>query len=252
MRKFFFYYLPAVATIVGLALTIFFYFFQKDYAQIEVKSLDKTQLTQVPNTEGLSVQYIYQDSIVNNLWKIRYVISNTGNKTIISTGTLKNILLDKLSIHFRDSVKLLSVAINDKNFPVSIENEKSCVYLDFKQWKKNEFIDIIAIVENFDSIGPFVFIDERDIIDAKIIFSEYKPDEVKIDAKLIEYLPGGMANILKWIIIFVIIIFDIALMFAIYKQYKEDPNINKGVKIITFFTWLIVALIFSLPILWIL
>jgi hypothetical protein len=164
-------------------------YFQKDIIKMEVKSIDKTQLTYLPDIEGLTVEYRYQDSIVENLWKMRYVISNVGSKTIIGKGDIKNILMENLCIGFSDSVRILSVIIDEKNFDISILNAiDNSLELDFKQWKQSEFIDITAIVENFGANSPFITIDEQDIIDSNVIISEYKPTE-NTNKKILDYLP---------------------------------------------------------------
>jgi len=247
-------YLLGIITILSFGITIYLQFIHEDIVEMEVKTIDKTQLTNVPDTDGLTVRYRYQDSIVNNLWKIRYVISNIGTKTIIAEGINKNILSKNLHIAFNDSVKILSVNIDKANFPISAHNDfENIITLNFKQWKKTEFIDIVVIIENFTKTDPFIFLDERDIIDSKVVFSEYKPNERNDKKKLIDYLPKGLATFLKWSIVSVICIMDILAIIAINKQLKEDLNINssKWIKMLTFIIWLIITIIFSIPLLWI-
>lgn len=244
-------FLVGAATIVGFGMTIYFQFIHKEIIEVEVKTIDKTQLTKVPDENGLTVQYLYQDSVINNLWKLRYVISNIGTKTIIAKGDNKNIILDCLPIVFKDSIKILSTSINNANFPISLdEKSTNIINLDFKQWKKSEFMDIIVIVESFSRTEPIISMDERDIIDSKIIFSEYKPSEESVQKKLIDYLPKGFSNFLKWTIVCVICIMDIVAIVAINKQLKEDPN-TKSMKLLTFIIWLVITIIFSIPLLWI-
>lgn len=250
--KLIFTYLVGFATIVGLGLTIYFQFIHKDVVKLEVKSIDKVQLTNTHNIEDLTIKYLYQDSIeVNNIWKIRYVISNIGSKTIIAKGNNNNILHECLPIIIKDSVKILSLNI-ESDFPITTRQENNTILLDFKQWKESEYIDIVALVENKVNVNPFVSIDERDIIDAKINYSEYKPTEINENKKIIDYLPKGVANFLKWAIAIIIIIMDIVAIWAINKQFKEDINIksSKFVGVFTFIIWLIITILFSTPLLW--
>lgn len=67
--------------------------------------------------------------------------------------------------------------------------------------------------------------------------------------KIIDYLPKGLANFLKWPIVFTIFIMSIASIIQIRKQLKTIQGI--GIKIFTFIAWLIIVLIFALPLLWI-
>jgi len=246
-------YLIGIATLTGVGFTIYFQFIHKDIIEIEVKTIDRIQLTKDLNIENLATKYLYLDSVeVNNLWKIRYVISNIGSKTIIARGNIKNILYDNLSISIKDTIRILAVNIEQTNFPISIlKYDSNMVFLDFKQWKPTEYIDITAIIENFSESEPSFSIDERDIVDSKITYSEYRPSEMRDNKKLINYLPKGLANFLKWTILVVIIIIDIITIWAIDKQLKEDNNtLDIATRIIAFFFWLILAIIFSLPLLW--
>lgn len=253
--KIIFYYIAGLASIAGIAFTVYTQLIHKDEIKIEVKSLDKSQLTQIPDIKGLKVNYTYQDSVVQNLWKVRYFISNIGEKTIVSVGAHKNILDENLSLIFRDlfgdSLKVLSININETNFPVSIFKDTNRFSFDFKQWKSGEFIDMVAIVESFSSTEPSIWIDERDIMDSRIIYSEYKPNEIEVNKKFIDYFPKGFAIFFKWLMVITIIVMDIVAIFAINKQFKEDPNLKGSIKLFSFFLWLFITVIFSLPLLWI-
>ncbi|NLO70761.1 MAG: hypothetical protein GX102_07475 [Porphyromonadaceae bacterium] len=252
--KIIFYYLAGLASIAGIAFTVYFNFFHKELIQLEIKKIDRTQLTMAPKTDGLSAIYTYQDSVVNNLWKIRYIISNVGRKAIISEGNQKNILPARLPVLYSDSLKILHVKINGSNFPVSVDNKGYYITLDFKQWKNDEFIDIVSIVEYYGNTEPKMSINEREIVDAKVISTDYLPNEIYEKVKLIDSLPKTLASFLKWLIVIVIIIADISAIFAISSQLKKDPNISnsgKVIKTLTFIIWLIVIVIFSLPLLWI-
>ena len=250
--KLIFTYLAGFATVVGFGLTLYLQFFHKDTTILEVKSIDNVQLTNTESVEDLTIKYLYQDSIeVSNIWKIRYVISNVGSKTIIAKGNNNNILYEYLPILIKDSVKILSLNIA-ANFPINTQQENNTILLDFKQWKESEYIDVVALVENKSNVNPFISIDERDIIDAKINYTEYKPTEINENKKIIDYLPKGFANFLKWAILIIVVIVVIVAVVAVNKQFKEDVNIksSKSVAILTFIVWLILTLIFSAPLLW--
>jgi len=247
-------YLLGIATLTGFGMAIYFQFIHKDIIELEVKAIDRIQLTKDLNVENLTTKYLYTDSVeVNNLWKIRYIISNVGTKTIIAKGNIKNIIYDNLSISIKDSIRIMAVNIEQTNFPISIlKNDNNTVVLDFEQWRAAEYIDISAIIENFGKTEPSMSIYERDIADAVITYSEYRPSEIRANKKLIEYLPQGFANFLKWSIVVVIIIMVITSIWAINKQLKEDINTSDIMtKILIFIIWLILTVLFSLPLLWI-
>jgi len=250
--KNFFYFIVGLSTIVG-AIIVLYQFFHKEDIEIEIKTIDRTLLTQMPDTKDLSVCFKYQDSIVvNNLWKLRYVISNVGEKTIIAKGDNKNTLMNTLPLFFRDSVKILSISESNNSFSVlhQIINLDT-IMLDFKQWKKNEFIDIVVLLENYTDKIPTLLIDEEDIIDCKVITSEFKPTEIKENKKIIDKFPKWIVSILKILLVMIIIPTNIALLVLQIEKVKEEKieNWKKIIKVI--YVWLILAFIISLPLLWI-
>ena len=190
-------YFTKTVILIGTLLTItngviiLYQFFHKDMIKIEVKTIDRVELTKIPDIEGLTVNYHYHGNDVENLWKVRYVISNIGARTIIAKTDHRNILSiekdsdgkivsETLPIYFKNKGRVLSVVIDEKNFDIEIvEMKDNIVKLDFKQWKRGEFIYITAMIENSSEMKPSLSIDEGDIIDSKIVFSEFNPIEVK-------------------------------------------------------------------------
>ena len=190
---------------------------------------------------------------ITSLWKIRFYVSNKGNKTIIGQGDRKDLLTNGLPLYLRDSILILSIQTNDKNFPVEIKNQKNYLTLEFKQWNPGEYLEVIGYIENFKKTEPKIFIDDRDIIKSEIVFTKYEPVEKKLKAKLIDNLPKGLQNFIKWLIIITIIIMDIWSIFAIRKELKKDEMQNsRAVSIMAFIIWLIATVIFTTPLLWIL
>jgi len=238
-------------TVISAIITSY-QFLKKKIVELEIKNIDNIQLTRIPDIDGLTVEYQYRDSLVKNLWKMRYIISNVGSQTIIAKGTNKNIIMEFLSISFSDSVKILSANIDDANFPISImeNNSINILSLDFKQWKQSEFIDIIAIVENFGLSKPFVTIDERDIIDSKIIYSEFYPNELNDKIKMIDYLPKSFANALVWIVIIYYVSMVLVILIGIFTGNNDDGTpITSSILVVIIV--IISIILFLLPLLWI-
>ena len=251
--KIIFVYIAGAASIFGLLIAGYYQFIYEEKIVLEAKTIDVVELTSLPKIDGLQATFEFNDSAVTNLWKIRLYISNKGNKTIIGQGDRKDLLTNGLPLHLNDSVSILSVMTNDKNFPVKIINNKNYLTLDFKQWKVGEYLEIIGYVENCGDSEPSFFIDERDVIESEIIFSKYEPIEIETKAKLIDSLPKGLQSFIKWMIILTIIVLDIWSIFAIRKELKKDEmQSSKTVAIMAFIMWLIVTLIFTTPLLWIL
>lgn len=127
---------PAIVLgVIGLA-GFYLQFIHRESIRIEVRAVDKMRLD-IHNVENLTIKHLYQDSIeVNNVWTMRYTISNVGSKTIIARGNNSNILQEYLPITVENSIKILSFEIAS-NFPVTIRQEGSKVLLDFQQWRMN-------------------------------------------------------------------------------------------------------------------
>ena len=244
-------YFGVLATIAGLGITIYFHFFNIDVVQIEVRAIDKMRLD-THNVENLTIKYLYQDSIeVNNVWIMRYTISNVGSKTIIAKGNNSNVLQDYLPITIENSIQILSFEVAS-NFPVTTHQENNKILLDFQQWRRNEYIDIVALVQSKDDINPFISMNERDINDAEVIPSEYRPAEINVNRKFIDHLPRGLAVFLKWaVFVFYSLVVPVAIWSAI-KQLNDDFYIKgKFVSVFTFIFLLIIIVIFCAPLLWI-
>lgn len=243
-------FLVGFATVVGLGITVYFQFIQKENVEIEIKVIDKLLLTETNNKEGLTIKYLYQDSVeVRNVWKIRYVISNAGTKTIIAKGNNNNVLQEYLPVIFKDSVKILSVKI-ESNFPVTSLQQNDIVLLDFKQWKKTEYLDIVALIENGSQTSPSISIDERDIVDAKIKYSVYKPNEVNGNKKLIDNFSKSFANMLKWVVVFYFFIILTGGIITIIERTRKNSKAFIA-NIIFFIFFLFAFLILSIPLLWV-
>jgi len=235
-----------IATIIGLVLA-----FSKDIVELEVRAINKTQLTKVANIDGLTVEFLYKDSIVKNLWQVTYHIQNVGSKTIVAKGDSKNILEENLFISFNDSVKVLFVDSARGNFPIAtiIDFKNNIINLDFKQWQKSEYTYIIAIVENFGEAEPSITIDRRNIVDAKVTFLEDKPVETK--KKLIEsFAHGILFDILKWEAIFLIIFPYVIFTMIDIRDFRKKTNTSKKDKVGIVFSIISMIMAASLPLLW--
>ena len=125
--------IAALVTIVAGGIAIYFAFHEKR-VKLDVKAISSENLTEHETIQDLSIKYYYLDSIeVHDLWKVQWVIRNTGDKTIIGTGPEKQLLNEGLPIHFNDEsqmdYRVLSARISSSNNESTINNQK----LYFKQ-----------------------------------------------------------------------------------------------------------------------
>jgi hypothetical protein len=251
MNKFF-KILSSVSVIVGLIIAGFFVYdrwIKPEQIEIEIKRIDATQLTKLPPIDGLTASFHFKDSLVSNLWRVKYIFTNIGTKTVIGDGIQRNIIENKLKLYFKDSVSILDMQITNKNFPVVLLDNK----LSFKQWRPKEFIEIITFVEpKTKQTIPTIEIDERDLIDGRIINSVYFANEKKKDLKSIDYFPIWLKSALKWIIVIIIFITFLGLILGVKQQQKTDVSVNSpATKVILYISVFIFWLLFATPLLWI-
>lgn len=255
MKTFFtiFSYIAGAASIVALGFFIYYQFIFNDIPIIELKAVNIEQLTNLPKVKDLTVEYKYNDSIIKNLWRVKYFVKNSGTKTIIGEGNLKNIIPNNIPLKFKNISKTFSLYTIGNNFPIKIINQKSGQYfLEFKQWKKNEYFEIEGLVETINNKAPEVEIDARDIIEAEVNSSIYELSNESKSKKIIDYLPIGLVNFIKWFIVIVVVIADVAAIFAIRNQLKKGvTDMSISLRIISFILWLITTLIFTAPLMWI-
>lgn len=242
-------YISIFSGIIIFTVTVSTFYYQVIYKSqtiIEVQCLDRTQLTQLPNVEGLSSHFLYNDSIpVQNLWKIKYLLKNIGDVNIVGVGNNSNLIGVNLPFRIADAIRILDVNITNNNIDASLMNDG----LRFKQWRPAEYVEITAFVECENNKQPSLLMNSRDIVDAEIKYTEFLTGKVDGDTKLIDYLPKGLANTLKWIATIVsIFLYLIAIpsgIAAIKNTQGKGARIAVVVLMSIFFTILL------MPFLWV-
>ncbi len=217
-------------TIVVGGLTIYFYI-HKEHVTLEIKEVSVQLLTEPTSTDNLSVQYFYKDTIpVQNLWQVQYVIRNIGDATLIGVGENKQLLSKNLPFSIENVEHIYSITIAQSNNEAVLVDNQIC----FKQWRSGEFVELIAFVESKGA--PQLIISDRDIKDSKIMYHKYRPEIVKEDAKIIDYLPWGLVQTIK---IIYFIFGGILTLGVIITICQNGTWANKlSVVILWFFLWI--------------
>ena len=102
---------------------------------------------------------------IENLWRICYMLKNTGNQNIVGEG-IQSSLVTKghgLPLYTRNIKQIIQISATDNSIAELKDNT-----LYFKQWLPDECITIEALVESAGE-KPELYIDKRDIINAKVI-----------------------------------------------------------------------------------
>lgn len=249
-----FNFIAGATSILGLLFFLYFQFLAVEITQIEIKEIDLTRLTEKPDIDKLSVSYEYDSTEVKNLWKLKYFIQNIGSKTIIGEGQIKSIIPEKLPLSILGVDRVFDLEISASDFPVSlIKKNNSDFLLDFKQWKTGQYFEINGLVETTIDQEPSINIDSQDIIDSEVIYSVYVPSDLNENSKLIELFPKGFSVFLKWVVVISIIIADlVGLITVIGEIRKREKSENKrDLRYYMIMVWLILAIIYTAPLLWI-
>ncbi len=232
--------------IIGIVVSIFFGVLsnRKNTTSLNIEKFNETLLTKPLNIDGLTISYIFHDSIyVTNLWQSTFIIKNTGNSTIYGDGFLeRNTRTGKIPFVINNCDKVLSVKIEQSNNGAFIDGLNNiCI----SQWRPGEYIKLTLITEG--EYSPELKISDREIKDSKITYSIYSIDDIGQKKTIIKYFPKTISDIIKGIILFIIAGLSISLCYGAPQQIREAP---KKQKIFT-----IIILVFSLfmlisPILW--
>ena len=104
--------------------------------------MENTLLTQRPNVPGLAVFVKYEDMTpIENLWRICYMLKNTGNQNIVGEG-IQSSLVTKghgLPLYTRNIKQIIQISATDNSIAELKDNT-----LYFKQWLPDECITIEA------------------------------------------------------------------------------------------------------------
>ena len=155
-----------VITIISGAIAVLAYI-NPSVPEIEARIIDKQLLTDK------------RDSTNNEIWLLQYSIKNVGKRTIIGYGPNSDVLGDGLSVDILplDS-ETVSQAIYNNDIDATLSNGK----VNFKQWRRNETIEVTAIIES--TYEPSFCIDDRGIVDVVVQYKDSKKDKIEIQGAL--------------------------------------------------------------------
>ncbi len=163
------YYMKDIASICTIFALLFavYQYCSREKIKVTVCCVESTLLTQQPKIPGVTVFVQYKDTTtIENLWRIRYTLKNSGNKNIVGEGAQSSLVTKGLGLPLRTKniKQIIQISTEDNNI---VELKDNILY--FKQWLPDECIAIEALVEGAGE-KPELYIDKRDIISAKVVF----------------------------------------------------------------------------------
>lgn len=238
---------PIAGVIVGLLSFIGFcinwYGNRYKSTMLEIKTINEIELTRPLNVERLSSIYWYDSIPVEHLWQSSYVITNTGETTLYGEGfENKNIKGEALPLQLKNCDNLLSIEKVEGNTDAVLQN----MSLYFSQWRPNEFIELRIITDG--PKAPELLINERDIMEGEVIYTQYSPEEKPVVKRWIDHLPLSVSKALWWVVIIFYLIIAIFSMISAVQQYRKAEN--KTSRTITLVVWIITFIFMLAPLLW--
>lgn len=243
----------SIASILALLLFLYFQFIYQEKIIIEIQSINNETLTTSPTDNKLTARYFFNDIQISRLEKMHFLIKNSGNRNIIGQGNQKDLLMESLPLNFTDNknFKILDIEIINKNFPITLKTD-SLFKLNFffKQWKVNEYVEIIAYIQNNSSLElPNFSIDDRDILNTQITYTDFQPRNEK--RKLIDFFNVKIQKVLFWLAVILYSLLILATVNEIFKQTKNPELDTLWFKITITIIGIMIILIQITPFLWI-
>lgn len=236
-----------ILSVIAILVAIFigWYFNREKSTSLNIEQVNATKLSPNLDIEGLTVQYLFHDSIeVNNLWKTIFTIKNTGDQSLYGKGFSDiNVKDGVLQLIVKDCKKLLSIKMTNNNNGCILSNNGGLI---ITQWKPNEYAEFEILTES--ETAPSLTINPRDIKDATITYSKYTPSTISTTPKLIDKFPSSLRNILKWVIVVIMALLILMAVVQMPQQLKDKPNF---VRVFTIILWMVFMALTLSPLLWV-
>ncbi len=194
----------SIATIINLAIQIR----KTSRPQLEIIMRSVQNLTNLPNIPNLKADYAFDGRPVSDLWQVRLFISNSGNKTIISEGSQKNILKDSVIISVCKGFRLLQLQQDSTDLPNKLEKIDDWHFATtFLQWRPGETVITTLYLERTDinKIRPSFISEERYLIDGDVTFIDECVSSPLVKKPVLDRIPYLYATALRSLSIVVFI-----------------------------------------------
>lgn len=107
-----------ICAIISALFTVFLAHMSRRKTRVTIYCMENTLLTQRPNVPGLAVFVKYEDMTpIENLWRICYMLKNTGNQNIVGEG-IQSSLVTKghgLPLYTRNIKQIIQISATDNS-----------------------------------------------------------------------------------------------------------------------------------------
>ncbi|ENT6848179.1 hypothetical protein ACFD7L_004285 [Vibrio vulnificus] len=178
---------------------------REKYPEVTVSLLSEDKVTDLANIKGLVATYSFNGEAIQDLWKIQVRFQNTGDKTIIGSGSKSDLIKDSLDFSFPKGFRVIDLNELDDSVRAQVKpSDDHSFNIRFEQWRSEEHIDIELFLEQMDHSlkSPKISLASRSLIDGNFILSMDNPLAV-VKRKSLLNLP---TPIVEWSSTFVFIL----------------------------------------------
>lgn len=204
--------LASIAAIIGFFWSTPFY---KD-KRIKIDCYTERMLSFGTKVDSLTVRY--KGEIIDDVWKLRFILNNVGMQSVIGSGSSSVLLNNQLVISIDSSYHIISYDINKNDFEANYNQLENSFIIGFRKWKPNEKMQIEVLLTPKNNTGyPLVTVNEREVTGAKLVFNNVDYAKIEDSSNNVDWLinlklnyPKFIFKIAKYLGLFFFCIFAIA------------------------------------------
>ena len=188
------------ATILALVFPIAIYLIQRASGETEISAqvLSNDELTLYAPEAELNARFSYAGEDVAHLWKAEVRFINSGYRTVVGKGSMKNIISDEgLNFVYPENTRILRVQEKEENLEAKlIQTGENNFQVQFSQWRANEYVLACFYIASEESlsVNPLPSVTEREIIDGNVIIEDFTKKDVGERRYAIDVVLKGFAR----------------------------------------------------------
>ena len=167
MKKFF-QTLSIIASVVTILVFLGSIFIFKGQ-RIKIQCHTERMLSFGTKVDSFVVQY--KGAKIDDVWKTRIILNNSGKQPIIGCGPSSALLNDRLILNIDTSYQIISYNVSKNDFCAKYKQSENSFIISFKKWKPNEEMqfEVLLTTQN-NKVSPSISVNERDVTGADVIF----------------------------------------------------------------------------------
>lgn len=180
----------SLSTVVGLAIQM-----RSENRSVEIQVASADHLTELPSVGGLEGDFTYNGVPVTDLWRLRLILSNSGNTSLVGEGSNSMLLADDIEIALPEDSTLLDVSPATGEFYDLIQTAENRLSLRFTQWRPGEEFHVVAHLATDPPVDtpPLPSVPGRPIIDGEVLMTDRASAGSHTPRRVIDYLPAPVA-----------------------------------------------------------